>query len=64
VDSDGWVPLIRQLESIVSHLAVLVSHTTTPQATLFQKRVDTLGIRSQAFAEEDSAVAWLKSLEA
>jgi len=35
VDSDGWIPLIRQLDSIVSVLAVLVSEMTTPQATLF-----------------------------
>ena len=64
MDSEAWIPLIRQLESIASALAVLTSDITTPLATLFQKRVNSVGIPCQAFSDEESAIAWLKAIEA
>jgi len=63
IDREIWVPLINRLTSIVAALAVLVSDVTQSETVVFAERINTLLAPCQVFAEEESAVAWLQSIE-
>ena len=62
VDPDVWPSFINQIRPILSALAMLVSDATSYQAIAFQDTINALLIPCQVFEDDESAVAWLKSL--
>ena len=62
VGADVWPSFINQIRSILSALAMLVSDETSHQAIVFQDTINALLIPCRVFEDDESAVAWLKSL--
>ena len=63
VDLDVWPSFLDQIPLILSALAILVSDTTSRQAILFPDKINALLVPCRVFADDESAVAWLKSLD-
>ena len=62
-DPDLWPPFIEQIPSLLSALAMVVSDATSHQAMSFQDAINALLVPCQVFEDDESAVAWLKSLD-
>ena len=62
-DLDVWPSFLDQIPLLLSALAMLVSDATSRQAILFQDKINALLVPCRVFADDESAVAWLKSLD-
>ena len=63
VDMDAWLVFLDWLPTVVSALAMVVSDDTMTQALTFQEEINRLLVPCRLFEDDESAVAWLKSLE-
>ena len=63
VDLDVWPSFVDQIPLLLSALAILVSDATSHDAILFKDHINTLLVPCRVFADDESAVAWLKSLD-
>jgi hypothetical protein len=62
-DPDAWLAFVYRIDSIVTALAVLVSDMTTPTMTVLLERFNNRLFLAAQFRDEESAVAWLESLQ-
>ena len=63
VEMDAWITFLDVLPKVVSALAMVVSDDTMTQALTFQEEINRLLVPCRLFEDDESAVAWLKSLE-
>ena len=59
----AWVVIAEKLTSITTALAILTTDMTPPALNTWQEMFDSLLVPCRVFADEESAVAWLLSLE-
>lgn len=63
IDPDAWVVFTDEIASMISRLAILVSESTPSVVHAFEASINKLLVPCQTFSDEESAVAWLGSLD-